>query len=108
MTSNNLVLLDDDAELVELCRGGEARGFRTHAGEPAPPPERELGHRELRGEIDRALGLLSEEQRALVLLKGVEDLSYEEIGAVVGQSENQIRGKLYRARKVFRDVLGEP
>jgi RNA polymerase sigma-70 factor (ECF subfamily) len=78
---------------------------RTRAGEHGPPPEKELGHRELRDEIERALALLTEEQRTLVLLKGVKNLSYEEIGAVLGQSENQIRGKLYRARKVFRDAL---
>ncbi|MEZ0229521.1 MAG: RNA polymerase sigma factor [Planctomycetota bacterium] len=78
---------------------------RTRTGEPAAPPERELGQRELRDEIERALNALTEEQRSLILLKGVKNLSYEEIGCVLGQSENQIRGKLYRARKVFRDAL---
>jgi RNA polymerase sigma-70 factor (ECF subfamily) len=78
---------------------------RTRAGEAAPPPERELGHRELRDEIERALNHLTDEQRSLLLLKGIKNLSYEEIGEVLGQSENQIRGKLYRARKVFRDAL---
>jgi RNA polymerase sigma-70 factor (ECF subfamily) len=78
---------------------------RTRAGEPAAPPERELGQRELRDEIERALNALTEEQRTLILLKGVKNLSYDEIGDVLGQSENQVRGKLYRARKVFRDAL---
>ncbi|MBI3723909.1 RNA polymerase sigma factor [bacterium] len=78
---------------------------RTRAGEPAAPPERELGHRELRDEIEQALSSLTEEQRAIVLLKGARGLSYEEIGEVLGQSENQVRGKLYRARKLFRDAL---
>lgn len=77
----------------------------SRTGEPAAPPERELGQRELRDEIERALNALTEEQRSLILLKGVKNLSYEEIGDVLGQSENQIRGKLYRARKVFRDAL---
>ena len=78
---------------------------RSRSGEPAAPPERELGQRELRDEIERALNALTDEQRSLILLKGVRNLSYEEIGCVLGQSENQIRGKLYRARKVFRDAL---
>src|SRR5579883_927560 len=78
---------------------------RSRTGEPAAPPERELGQRELRDEIERALNALTEEQRSLILLKGVKNLSYEEIGDVLGQSENQVRGKLYRARKVFRDAL---
>ena len=78
---------------------------RTRSSDAAAPPERELGQRELRDEIERALNSLTDEQRSLILLKGVKNLSYEEIGDVLGQSENQIRGKLYRARKVFRDAL---
>ena len=50
----------------------------------------------------------------LILLKAVDELSYREIGDLLGESENQVRGKLYRARKAFRDALaartliGEP
>jgi RNA polymerase sigma-70 factor (ECF subfamily) len=78
---------------------------RTLAGSPEPPPERELGQRELREEIERALAALTDEQRTMVLLKSVRELSYKEIGDVLSQSEAQVRGKLYRARKVFRDAL---
>jgi len=78
---------------------------RTRSLEPQEPPERELGYRELRDEIARALAALSEEQRALVLLKGQRGFSYEQIGEQLGQSENQIRGKLYRARRAFRSAL---
>lgn len=86
----------DPETFVERARGSEE-----------PPPERELGHRELRDEIERALGSLTEEQRTMVLLKSVRELSYKEIGDVLGQSEAQVRGKLYRARKVFRDALAQ-
>jgi RNA polymerase sigma-70 factor (ECF subfamily) len=80
---------------------------RTRAGSDEPPPERELGQRELREEIERALSSLSDEQRTMVLLKSVRELSYKEIGDVLSQSEAQVRGKLYRARKVFRDALAQ-
>lgn len=78
---------------------------RNRSHELEGPPERELGWRELRGEIDRALGTLSAEQRTLVLMKGVQGFSYERIGHELGQSENQVRGKLYRARRAFRSAL---
>ena len=80
---------------------------RAHGPELADPPERELGCRELRDEIDRALSTLSEEQRSLVLMKGLRGFSYEEIGEQLGQSENQVRGKLYRARRAFRAALAD-
>lgn len=68
-------------------------------------PERVLECRNLKGRIDEALDRLTEGQRSVLLLKAVEELSYREIGEIFGQSENQIRGRLYRARKAFRAAL---
>jgi DNA-directed RNA polymerase specialized sigma24 family protein len=44
---------------------------------------------------------LSDEYRLLLLLVADEELSYEEIAALVGQSSDAVRGKLHRARKAF-------
>ena len=70
-------------------------------------PDGALGARDLGSGIDRALASLPTEQRDLLLLKAVDDLSYREIGALLGQSETQVRGKLYRARKAFRAALAD-
>ncbi|RMG13848.1 MAG: sigma-70 family RNA polymerase sigma factor, partial [Planctomycetota bacterium] len=79
--------------------------FRESRSDFEGPPERLIDHRLLQGRIDRALGKLSEEQRTLLLLKAVNEMSYRQIGALLGQSENQVRGKLYRARKAFRAAM---
>lgn len=80
--------------------------------EEEDPPEDVLSDRALGSQIDEALQLLGEEQRTVLLLKARGELSYREIGDMFGQSESQIRGKLYRARKAFRaaleDLTGEP
>lgn len=68
-------------------------------------PEQALESRWLGSRIDAALDRLTEAQRALILLKAVDELSYREIGDLLGESENQVRGKLYRARKAFRDAI---
>ena len=39
--------------------------------------------------------------RLLLLLVADEELSYDEIAALVGQSADAVRGKLHRARKTF-------
>jgi RNA polymerase sigma-70 factor (ECF subfamily) len=80
--------------------------FRSERKEEADPPERTLAERSLGERIDSALAGLTDEQRAVLLLKALDELSYREIGDLFGQSENQIRGKLYRARKAFRSALG--
>ncbi len=79
--------------------------FRRGRLDAAPPPERAALRGALQRHIDAALVELGEEQRTLLLLKAVEELSYREIGDILGQSENQVRGKLYRARKAFRAAL---
>ena len=90
--------LDRDQRFDPL-RFRETRADASHA------PEVDLEAQGLGDRIDRALDELGDEQRALLLLKAVEELSYREIGALFDQSENQIRGKLYRARKAFRSAL---
>lgn len=72
---------------------------------PPETPERELKTRELRKDIEHCLDTLNDEQRSILLMKTVRKLSYIEIGEALNQSETQIRGKLYRARKAFRSSL---
>jgi RNA polymerase sigma-70 factor (ECF subfamily) len=79
--------------------------FRQDRRDEEEPPEELLADRALGDRIDQALGLLADEQRSVLLLKAVDELSYREIGARSGQSEAQVRGKLYRARKAFRAAL---
>ena len=67
-----------------------------------PGPEEDSDQSELRHEIQKSLKDLSREQQSILLMKTVQKLSYLEIGQAINQSENQVRGKLYRARKAFR------
>jgi RNA polymerase sigma-70 factor (ECF subfamily) len=64
-------------------------------------PLRVLETKELGQRIQKTLDALPKEYRLLLLLVADEDLSYEEIAALVGQSADAVRGKLHRARKAF-------
>jgi RNA polymerase sigma-70 factor, ECF subfamily len=64
-------------------------------------PLRVLETKELGQRIQKTLDALSDEYRLLLLLVADEELSYEEIAALVRQSTDAVRGKLHRARKVF-------
>jgi RNA polymerase sigma-70 factor (ECF subfamily) len=64
-------------------------------------PLRALETKELGQRIQKTLDALSDEYRLLLLLVADEELSYEEIAALVGQSSDAVRGKLHRARKAF-------
>jgi RNA polymerase sigma-70 factor (ECF subfamily) len=64
-------------------------------------PLRVLETKELGQRIQATLDGISEEYRLLLLLVADEELSYEQIAALVGQSTDAVRGKLHRARKAF-------
>ena len=61
---------------------------------------------ELRRTIGEALAGLSPNDRAVIVLREIEGLSYEQIGEVVGRSINNVKVTLHRARARLRDRLG--
>ena len=70
------------------------------AASKADSPLRVLETKELGQRIQQTLDRLSDEYR-LLLLVADEELSYEQIGQLMGQSTDAVRGKLHRARKTF-------
>jgi RNA polymerase sigma-70 factor (ECF subfamily) len=92
-----------------LCQSWHNRHVHTSADEavwenaPAKTdsPLRVLETKELGQRIQKTLDALSDEYRLLLLLVADEELSYDEIAALVGQSTDAVRGKLHRARKAF-------
>jgi RNA polymerase sigma-70 factor (ECF subfamily) len=72
-----------------------------HSAAKTDSPLRMLETKELGERIQKTLDRLSDEYRLLLLLVADQELSYEQIGALVGQSADAVRGKLHRARKAF-------
>jgi RNA polymerase sigma-70 factor, ECF subfamily len=65
------------------------------------------GARQLR-ELEQALGCLSEEQRAVILLVGLEGMSYETAAEVLGVPIGTVRSRLSRGRDALRALMGMP
>ncbi|MGC8990658.1 MAG: RNA polymerase sigma factor, partial [Verrucomicrobiia bacterium] len=76
-------------------------GFWERAATVPDTPFRILEMKELGQQIQRALDMLPEEYRLLLLLVADEKLSYEEVADLTGQTIDAVRGKLHRARKAF-------
>ena len=56
--------------------------------------------------LREAVGKLPEIQRSVVLLRDYEGYSYEEIGAITGLSESQVKVYIYRARVFLKEYIG--
>jgi RNA polymerase sigma-70 factor (ECF subfamily) len=61
----------------------------------------------LRKALERAMAELEPSFREAILLREVEDLSYEEIARVTGVSVNTVKTRIYRARAKLRQRLEE-
>jgi len=60
---------------------------------------------ELDGLLQRGIAELDEEQRLLVILVDVEELSYQEIVEITGLPEGTIKSRLHRARMALKEWL---
>jgi RNA polymerase sigma-70 factor, ECF subfamily len=70
-------------------------------------PLEELESRELGTAIERAIGRLRPEYRACIMLRHVEDKSYEEIAEIVKLPLGTVKTYIHRARQELRTALGD-
>jgi RNA polymerase sigma-70 factor, ECF subfamily len=70
----------------------------TGLGEAPVTPDEVVQARETEGQVQRALAMLEEEQRALISLRDLDNMSYAEIGERTGLPIGTIKSKLHRAR----------
>lgn len=67
-------------------------------------PEEAFALKELRGRVNACLDLLPHKKRRLLWFRYWRDLSYEQIGKILGISPRAVEGRLYRAKHDFGEV----
>jgi RNA polymerase sigma-70 factor (ECF subfamily) len=55
--------------------------------------------------VREALGILDEEQRSIIVMRDVDDLSYEEIAEILDLPRGTVKSRLHRARAELAKVL---
>ena len=55
--------------------------------------------------VREALGQLQHDEREILMLREYEQLSYEEIGALMRLPLNTVRSRLFRARMAMKEQL---
>ena len=71
----------------------------------ADTPERAAEGKDMRKQLAAAIGSLTEEHRAALLLRDVHGLSYEEIASVLDVNLNTAKSRISRARAALRGIL---
>jgi RNA polymerase sigma-70 factor (ECF subfamily) len=68
-------------------------------------PLKALNRKELRGQIKKAFESLSEKHRAVLLLREVEGLSYDEIARALKIHKGTVMSRLHHARRNLQRAL---
>ena len=70
-----------------------------------PLPHERMERSEIRAKIDNAIGQLSPEHRAVILMKEIEEMQYHEIAETLGCSIGTVMSRLFYARKKLQNLL---
>ncbi len=70
-----------------------------------PSPFELAAGQEMRAKVERALTLLNPNFRAAVVLRDIEDLSYDEIAAILEVSLGTVKSRILRGREALRRLL---
>ncbi|MBP2675481.1 MAG: polymerase, sigma-24 subunit, subfamily [Deltaproteobacteria bacterium] len=69
-------------------------------------PEKLLENRELGEALQKAIAALPEHHRAVILLREVEGMAYEDIAKTLGCSQGTVMSRLHYAREKLKAALG--
>jgi RNA polymerase sigma-70 factor, ECF subfamily len=73
--------------------------------DPGPPPDGRLRQQERADQVHVALAALAEEHRTVLVLREMDDCSYEEIAEILDLPVGTVRSRLHRARTQFKDQM---
>ena len=73
--------------------------------DPGQTPEMAAESAQTRRELTEAIGQLSQEHRAALVLRDVHGLPYEEIAQILDVNLNTVKSRISRARASLRAIL---
>lgn len=68
-------------------------------------PERDVRNQDLKRLVEEGLAELSFEHRRILVLRDIEELSYEEIGGLLELNEGTVKSRISRARSALKEIL---
>jgi RNA polymerase sigma-70 factor (ECF subfamily) len=95
----------DQAELETIDeRGTLGEAKRAPVGQVDPPDDM-LAGRQIERIVQNAILELEPAFRECLVLRDVEDLRYDEIGAITGLAEGTVKSRIHRARAMLKEIV---
>jgi RNA polymerase sigma-70 factor (ECF subfamily) len=89
----------------EMNDGPPAQGLKDSLQDHGDSPFESLAHQEVRARVEEELRQVPEPYRTTVILRDIEDLSYEEIAEVTRASLGTVKSRLTRGREMLKKRL---
>jgi RNA polymerase sigma-70 factor, ECF subfamily len=70
-----------------------------------PQPDKMVEGLQIEAIVQREMAALEEEHRTLIVLRDVENLSYDEISSITGLPEGTVKSRLHRARMALKERI---
>lgn len=83
-------------------------GWGTTLASGEPEPGSSVEEDELHARLTRALAALEPEHRAILVLRDVQGLDYDQIAAALSIAEGTVKSRLFRARAALRALIDPP
>jgi RNA polymerase sigma-70 factor (ECF subfamily) len=82
-----------------------ASGLDNDVADDSPSPEDRAHAQEVGAQVQAAISLLSPKLRAILALRYLEDMSYEDLAATLGLSLGTVKSRLARAHLALQSVV---
>lgn len=94
-----------DAPINGRDRGTQADGLADRLAGASDPPDQRAQQRETQQQVLAALGKLEPEQRAILVMRDMEDMDYQQMADALSVPLGTLKSRLFRARLALRDLL---
>ena len=95
-------------ETYSIDEEDEESGLSIQIKDTSPDAAETVIQQETVSEVRRAIDKLSDEHKAVIILRDIQDLSYEEVADTLGINVGTVKSRLSRARDALRKKLDFP
>jgi RNA polymerase sigma-70 factor (ECF subfamily) len=92
-------------ETYSIDAEDEENGLFMQLEDTSEGAEEGVIRKETVSEVRRAIDKLSEEHKMVIILRDLQDLSYEEVAETLGINVGTVKSRLARGRKSLKDII---
>jgi RNA polymerase sigma-70 factor (ECF subfamily) len=91
--------------LDEMAERSPLADASAHTVSQIERPDEMVAGKQIEVIVQRAILSIDETFRECLVLRDVEELSYEEIGQITGLAEGTVKSRIFRARAMLREIV---